>query len=399
MLQAEGGTVSATPSLDPIGEGLARLRERRAQHPLWSHRLLAACRDGLLDVDELRYFFSQYRLYSSSFTRFLAALMMRCESDFFRARLSQNLWEEGGGCEPSNRHSELFRSFLRDGLGVEDVDTLAYESYASHFVGQYLDACLDDDVVAATSFLALGTEDIVPSLYTIFLAGLQKAGIAEESLRFFKLHVTTDDAHAATLEQMLCSYADRPAWLESSCRGLERALTLRQRFFDDVMDGLQRRRIAGLLGRIEARKSLAGERAAGAVLLVPGGVPGVPLYDNEIERLGIRFSVERLPVDGEVLDPRVVRIPPGKRNERHRHAHETVFYVISGSGVVDVGDEHLPVRAGDLAFVPRWCLHQAHAGSDEPLVILAVTDYGLTRRAYVGDYEKTARPYRTEPVR
>jgi quercetin dioxygenase-like cupin family protein/pyrroloquinoline quinone (PQQ) biosynthesis protein C len=383
---------ASSPPTNPA-EILSELRQRQTEHPLWEHQLLVGCREGTLTVEDFRYLFSQYHLYSISFTRFLAALMMRCESDLFRARLSQNLWEEGGGCEPSNRHCELFRLFLRDAMGVEDPSTLIYESYTRHFVAQYLEACLDDDIVASTAFLALGTEGIVPGLYTLFISGLTQAGVADDHLSFFKLHVNADDAHADTLAQMLCSYAHRPGWVDLCHRGLERALGLRQRFFDDVVAGLQRRRIGGILERIAARKSLAPERSADSVLVVPSGGAGVPLYENEIERLGIRFAVERLPVAGEVLDPRIVRIPAGKRNERHRHAHETVFYIVSGSGTIDIGDQRIAVRSGDVAFVPRWCLHQAHAADDGPMVILAVTDYGLTRRAYVGNYEKTARPY------
>ena len=40
--------------------------------------------------------------------------MTSLESDLFRSLLSENLWEEGGGCEPEKRHAEIFRRFLRD---------------------------------------------------------------------------------------------------------------------------------------------------------------------------------------------------------------------------------------------------------------------------------------------
>jgi hypothetical protein len=53
---------------------------------------LAGFAQGTFSRDDLRYIFSQYHLYTSSFTRFLAAVMVNCESDLFRARLSENLW-------------------------------------------------------------------------------------------------------------------------------------------------------------------------------------------------------------------------------------------------------------------------------------------------------------------
>jgi pyrroloquinoline quinone (PQQ) biosynthesis protein C len=72
---------------------------------------------GAFSREDLRYVFSQYHLYTSSFTRFIAAAMATCEDDRFRAALSQNLWEEGGDLEPSRRHAQIFRDFLSRSLG------------------------------------------------------------------------------------------------------------------------------------------------------------------------------------------------------------------------------------------------------------------------------------------
>jgi mannose-6-phosphate isomerase-like protein (cupin superfamily) len=86
----------------------------------------------------------------------------------------------------------------------------------------------------------------------------------------------------------------------------------------------------------------------------------------------------------------VVRIPPGRCNERHKHAHESFFYVVSGRGRVRVGDSLFEVRAGDMAFVPRWALHQTENTGTEEMLIVAVTDYNLAAKAYVGEYYDSA---------
>jgi len=91
-----------------------------------------------------------------------------------------------------------------------------------------------------------------------------------------------------------------------------------------------------------------------------------------------------------VLDPRIVRIAPGKKNERHKHAHESIFSIISGRGEVVVGDRILSVQTGDTVFVPRWTFHQSCNKGDEDLVLLAITDFGLTS-AVLGDYDRGTR--------
>lgn len=119
---------------------------------------------------------------------------------------------------------------------------------------------------------------------------------------------------------------------------------------------------------------------------------GVSHYQNTNERLNIDFGVEKVRFPGlQTMDPRIVRIPPGKNNEYHRHAHESIFVVLSGEGEVRVGSHRNRVRRGDVAFVPRWLFHQSfNTSSAEELVLLAITDFGFTS-AVLGDYDKRTR--------
>src|SRR5687768_7197113 len=226
----------STPRRSSPAAMLAELHVLRDEHPLWSGRLFRALANGGLDRGDLAYIFSQYQLYSRSFTRYLSAVMANLESDLFRAQLSQNLWEEGGGCEPAKRHAELFRHFLRDGLGVTPED-VAFDAGTQHFVREYLAFCLGNDGLAGSAFLSLGTESIVPRMYLAFVEGLRQAGLREDQLEFFHLHIACDDDHAETLEQIMLSYAGEPRWLDVCKRAMTRALDLRHAFFERLIDG------------------------------------------------------------------------------------------------------------------------------------------------------------------
>ena len=93
----------------------------------------------------------------------------------------------------------------------------------------------------------------------------------------------------------------------------------------------------------------------------------------------------------EALDPRMVRIAPGCRNEYHKHAHESLFVVLSGQGRVLVDGRAHVVAMGDVLFVPRWVFHQTiNTSPDAELVLLAVTDFGLTS-SVLGDYDQKTR--------
>ena len=115
------------------------------------------------------------------------------------------------------------------------------------------------------------------------------------------------------------------------------------------------------------------------------------LPDDVKDKLGIDFSVEKLGFPGlQTMDPRIVRIAPGKTNELHRHAHESLFVVLEGTAEIQVGEALVEVRPGGVAFVPRWQYHRTRNTGTEQLVALAVTDFGFCS-ALLGDYDRKHR--------
>jgi quercetin dioxygenase-like cupin family protein len=143
-------------------------------------------------------------------------------------------------------------------------------------------------------------------------------------------------------------------------------------------------RVEPIVLRMQNRESLA-HGLDDSELCHRQGDATVAMYDNEVAKLNIQFTVERLPLAAEVLDPRMVRIPPGKFNEKHKHAHETLIHILEGSGQVLIDDRVLPVSAGDSILVPRWAMHQTQNLGDTEMRFLAVTDFRLSQRALVGD--------------
>src|SRR5882724_8635435 len=111
--------------------------------------------------------------------------------------------------------------------------------------------------MAAGAFLSLGTEGIVARMYSIFVDGLQKAAIDDSKLEFFHIHMSCDDEHAITVEKIMLSYSDRRNLYNSCLQAMDWALTLRYRFFESLYEGLQQRRLKGLMHRIQSRESLA----------------------------------------------------------------------------------------------------------------------------------------------
>ena len=63
-------------------------------------------------------------------------------------------------------------------------------------------------------------------------------------------------------------------------------------------------------------------------------------------------------------------LKPGKEIEAHLDPYEEVYYLLSGRGVMTVGDERQEVTAGDAIWLPRGVPHSMINNGDEDCVIL-----------------------------
>ncbi len=95
-----------------------------------------------------------------------------------------------------------------------------------------------------------------------------------------------------------------------------------------------------------------------------------PLYESLAARLGTGTAANKL---GASIDT----VPPGKRScpYHFHHAQEEMFVILEGSGTLRVAGEMLPLRAGDVVFIPPGpeYPHQIINTSDAALKYLSVS--------------------------
>ncbi|HYD80066.1 MAG TPA: cupin domain-containing protein [Paucimonas sp.] len=95
-----------------------------------------------------------------------------------------------------------------------------------------------------------------------------------------------------------------------------------------------------------------------------------PLYDSTAARLAAGTAARKL---GASIDT----VAPGKRAcpYHFHHAQEEMFVVLEGSGTLRVAGEMLPLRAGDVVFIPPGAEypHQIINTSDAPLKYLSIS--------------------------
>src|SRR5258708_2001059 len=95
-----------------------------------------------------------------------------------------------------------------------------------------------------------------------------------------------------------------------------------------------------------------------------------PLYDAQGARLARGTAAQKLGASFDIL-------APGKRGCPYHlhHAQEEMFVILEGQGTLRVADEMLPLKTGDVIFIPAGpeYPHQIINTSDPPLKYLSIT--------------------------
>ena len=95
-----------------------------------------------------------------------------------------------------------------------------------------------------------------------------------------------------------------------------------------------------------------------------------PLYDTLCARLGTGTAAQKLGASVDIVAPGKVSCP-----YHFHYAQEEMFIILEGSGTLRVAGEMLPLRSGDVAFIPPGpeYPHQIVNTSDQPLKYLSIS--------------------------
>ena len=88
-----------------------------------------------------------------------------------------------------------------------------------------------------------------------------------------------------------------------------------------------------------------------------------------LEPLAVWDGVLARAVEGERCSFALVELDPGAVVAEHRHEHEQLGMVISGSVRFRVGDETRELTAGSTWRIPPNVPHEVHAGAEGAVVI------------------------------
>jgi mannose-6-phosphate isomerase-like protein (cupin superfamily) len=65
-------------------------------------------------------------------------------------------------------------------------------------------------------------------------------------------------------------------------------------------------------------------------------------------------------------------LKPGAHTAVHEHPYEEFYYILSGKGIMTVGDEEQLVDALDVIYIPGWAKHGIVNNTEEDITYLCV---------------------------
>ena len=71
------------------------------------------------------------------------------------------------------------------------------------------------------------------------------------------------------------------------------------------------------------------------------------------------------------MEAGVLRLRPGEEDTQTPHDDDELYFVVEGSGYIELGKEGWPVKKGSVIFVPARMAHRFY-GNTDTLVVLYV---------------------------
>jgi mannose-6-phosphate isomerase-like protein (cupin superfamily) len=69
------------------------------------------------------------------------------------------------------------------------------------------------------------------------------------------------------------------------------------------------------------------------------------------------------------LEAGVLRLHSGEKDTQEPHSADELYYIIEGSGFIELGKTTRPVKKGSIIFVPAKMHHRFYGNKDELVVL------------------------------
>jgi len=203
------------------------------ERSLLKHPFYQAWTEGTLPLESMKRYAAQYYHFELAYPTFLSGIHHRCADRRIRHLLLDNLWDEEHG---SDNHVELWLKFcVALGLERDEVATGKPTQATADLVAKYKYLTSDAPLAAGAAAL-YAYESQVPEVAEAKLQSLRQfySLSSGDSVAFFTLHRTLDQAHSEAEKEMVLTLATTDIESSAAMEAVDQATMALWRFLDGV---------------------------------------------------------------------------------------------------------------------------------------------------------------------
>lgn len=216
---------------------LAELREEIRSHAGVGHSILGRMKTDPRSRADFQVLAGQHFPLVGNFTRYMELLLLRAPGSEAKCWLAKVLVDEYGERSEGQDHTEHYRKFMQAaGHTPGQEDNVPLHPEVVHFIREHYRICTEEPFLVGLGALGPGHEWSIPAMFELAVAGLRKAGFAENEIEYWTMHMDQDQDHGAWLEEALVGYCETPQQREQVRKGALLSLDARERFWWGVTD-------------------------------------------------------------------------------------------------------------------------------------------------------------------
>ncbi len=220
---------------------LANLRAEVRSHPAVNHPVLTRIAHVPYTREDYKVVGLQHYALVGMFTGYLERLLWLAPDSDAKQWLAKVLVDEYGEGSDGKDHAELYREFLlATGAADEEWLDTPLHTAVTDFVREHQRLCTEEPFLVGLGAVGPGHEWSIPHMFPHIVRGLRRAGMGEDEILYFSLHMLQDEDHGAWLEEALSLYAEGREAQEQIRRGALASLDARARFWTGVQRKLVR---------------------------------------------------------------------------------------------------------------------------------------------------------------
>lgn len=221
---------------------LADLREEVRTHPAVNHPFLARVAVTPFSRQDYKTYGLQHYPLVRMFTGYLERLLVNAPDSATKQWLAKVLVDEYGEGSEGKDHSTLYRGFLgAAGASEQEILSTPLAAEVTGFIDRHLElTARGTPFLVGLGAVGPGHEWAIPHMFPPLIAGLRRAGFAEEEIHYFTLHIAQDEDHGNWLEEALARFAQSSEAQARIREGCLASLEARRRFWI----GVERRVVA-----------------------------------------------------------------------------------------------------------------------------------------------------------